>query len=423
VVPWGLGLYHGAGFHQQGDGDGTMDWTEHFAPRAGRITASEIRELLKLLDQPGIVSFAGGIPDPALFPREVVAAAFRRILDDPKAARTALQYSLSEGWLPLRQWLVGYMAGQGVACTPEHVLITNGSQQALDFLGKLLVAPGDVVLAARPTYLGALQAFNAYEAAYATFPGLGEGAPAEERGKLGYVMPDFANPSGRTLGLAERHAVLATAREQGIPLIEDAAYEQLRYDGEPLPSLLALDSAVAGIDAGRVIHCGTFSKTVVPGLRIGWIVAPRPVIQKLVLIKQASDLHTSALNQMVMHEVAAAIVPGHVAALRAAYRERRDAMLRALETHMPEGVSWTRPAGGMFVWLTLPEGLDGAHILQRAIAEARVAFVPGDAFFPDRSVRNALRLSFSLNDSAEVEDGVGRLGRLLREIVARRDRG
>jgi DNA-binding transcriptional MocR family regulator len=190
-----------------------------------------------------------------------------------------------------------------------------------------------------------------------------------------------------------------------------------------LPSLLALDSAVAGIDAGRVIHCGTFSKTVVPGLRIGWIVAPRPVIQKLVLIKQASDLHTSALNQMVMHEVAAAIVPGHVAVLRAAYRERRDAMLRALETHMPEGVSWTRPAGGMFVWLTLPEGLDGAHILQRAIAEAQVAFVPGDAFFPDRSVRNALRLSFSLNDPAEVEDGVGRLGRLLREIVARRDHG
>jgi DNA-binding transcriptional MocR family regulator len=395
-----------------------MDWAEHYAPRAGRITASEIRELLKLLGQPGIVSFAGGIPDPALFPRAVVAAAFRRILDDPAAARTALQYSISEGWLPLRQWLVGHMAGQGVACTPEHLLITNGSQQALDFLGKLFIAPGEVVLAARPTYLGALQAFSAYEAAYAAFPGLGDGTPAKGRAKLGYVMPDFANPSGRTLGLAERHTVLATARERDVLLIEDAAYEQLRYDGEPLPSLLALDSAAGGIDAGRVIQCGTFSKTVVPGLRIGWIVAPRPVIQKLVLIKQASDLHTSALNQMVMHEVAAAIVPGHVAALRAAYRLRRDAMLRALEAHMPEGVSWTRPMGGMFVWLTLPEGLDGAHILQRAVAEARVAFVPGDAFFPDRSVRNALRLSFSLNDPAEIDAGIGRLGRLLHGMMA-----
>jgi DNA-binding transcriptional MocR family regulator len=233
-------------------------------------------------------------------------------------------------------------------------------------------------------------------------------------------MPDFANPSGRTLSLAERRAVLATAREQDIPLIEDAAYAQLRYDGEPLPSLLALDSAEAGIDAGRVIHCGTFSKTVVPGLRIGWIVAPRPVIQRLVLIKQASDLHTSALNQMVMHEVATAIVPDHVGTLRAAYRARRDAMLRALEAHMPEGVAWTRPAGGMFVWLTLPDGLDGAHILERAVAEARVAFVPGEAFFPDRSVKNALRLSFSLNHPAEIEEGVRRLGRLLQEVAARR---
>lgn len=397
-----------------------LDWNRYYAGRASRISASEIRELLKLLDQPGIVSFAGGIPDPGLFPQAEIAAAFRRILDDPRTAAAALQYSVSEGHLPLRRWLVQHMAGLGVACGPEHILITNGSQQGLDFLAKLFVAPGERVLVARPTYLGALQAFNAYEADYATFPGLGDdGAPpARDGAKLAYLMPDFANPSGRTLGLGERQAALATATALDVPVIEDAAYEQLHYDAEPLPSLLALDSERDGIDGARVIYCGTFSKTVVPGLRIGWIVAPRPVIEKLVLIKQASDLHTSALNQMAMLEVASAIVPKHTDAIRAAYRTRRDAMLAALETHMPPGVTWSRPGGGMFLWLQLPAGWDGAELLAQSIAEARVAFVPGAAFYADRSSRNAIRLSFSLNPPAEIEDGIARLGRLLRGKAA-----
>lgn len=389
-------------------------WDGRYAARAARMSASEIRELLKLLDQPDIISFAGGIPDPALFPSGPLAAAFRGILEQPETAETALQYSVSEGWLPLRAWLAGYMAGRGVECGPEHILITNGSQQALDFLGKLFVGPGDRVLTARPTYLGALQAFTTYEADYGPFPGL-DGTPVgAASGRLAYLMPDFANPSGRTLTLDERRQVLAQAAELDLPVVEDAAYEQLAFDGEPLPSLLALDSAGRGIDAGRVLYCGTFSKTVVPGLRIGWIVAPREVIQRLVLIKQASDLHTSALNQMAMLEVAQAVVPGHVATICAAYKARRDAMLAALESHMPPGVRWSRPGGGMFLWLDLPKRLDAAMLLRRAIAEARVAFVPGAAFFPDRSVTNALRLSFSLNAPERIEAGIARLAEVVR---------
>lgn len=228
-------------------------------------------------------------------------------------------------------------------------------------------------------------------------------------------MPDFANPSGRTMNMDERKAVLATAAGPDLPVIEDAAYEQLYYDHEPLPSLLALDSAAAGIDHGRVIYCGTFSKTVVPGLRIGWIVAPRPVIEKLVLIKQAGDLHTSGLNQMAMLAVAREIVPSHAGRVREAYRTRRDTMLGALEASMPAGVRWTRPAGGMFLWLSLPEHMDAAMLLERAIETANVAFVPGAAFYPDRSVRNALRLSFSLNPPTEIELGISRLAQVIRD--------
>jgi DNA-binding transcriptional MocR family regulator len=400
------------------------DWDALYAKRAGRMAASEIRELLKLLDQPDIISFAGGIPDPALFPQAEIAAAYQRILADPARAATALQYSVSEGYLPLREWLADYMASLGVACTPDHIMITNGSQQALDFLGKLFVSPGDRLLVARPTYLGALQAFNCYEPSYDVLPGPDNNRTAAsygqdgERPRLGYVMPDFQNPTGTSLSLEERLRLLDLQDALGLPIIEDTAYEKLRYDGEPVPSLLALAAERAGgIDRARVIYCGTFSKTVVPALRIGWVVAPHPVIQKLVLIKQASDLHTSTLNQMVMHEVAATSLLPRIPAVRAAYKARRDAMLAALDAHMPAGVSWTRPDGGMFVWVTLPDGLDGAELLRGAIAEARVAFVPGKAFFADGTGANTLRLSFSLADPAKITDGISRLGRLLRRVI------
>lgn len=397
-----------------------VDWDRHYATRAGRMAASEIRELLKLLDQPDVISFAGGIPDPALFPRDAIAASYQRILGDPQRGASALQYSASEGYAPLRAWIARYMAGLGVPCSADHILITSGAQQALDFIAKLFVSPGDEVLVARPTYLGALQALGAYEPIYGVLPQRGDNRPLAGSGggrrpALGYVMPDFQNPTGTSLDSTERATLLDAAATLDMPLIEDAAYEALRYDGEASPSLLALDCArMGGIDAARVLYCGTFSKTVVPGLRLGWVAAPLPVIRRLVLIKQASDLHSASLSQMVMHEVVQEVLPQALEPIRRTYRARRDAMLAALADAMPPGVTWTQPAGGMFIWLTLPEAIDAAQLLRRAITEARVAFVPGRAFHCDGSGANTLRLNFSLADEARIKEGVGRLGALLR---------
>ncbi|HMB78283.1 MAG TPA: PLP-dependent aminotransferase family protein [Kiloniellaceae bacterium] len=395
-----------------------------FASRATRMQASEIRELLKLLDQPDIISFAGGIPDPAFFPADSFAAAYARILGDPAQRNHALQYSVSEGYPPLRHWIAAYMGAIGVPCSEKNILITSGSQQALDFLGRLFLSPGDTALVTAPTYLGALQAFNAYEPRYDTLElTAGANSPAGfiERAaavgssvKFAYAVPDFSNPSSATLPLNGREALLDLATELSIPAIEDAAYTALRYDGEPLPPVLALDVARNGdIEACRTIFCGTFSKTLAPGLRVGWVCAAQALIEKLVLIKQASDLHSPTIDQMAMHQVAEACFADQVAQLRGAYRERRDAMAAALEAHMPAGVSWTRPEGGMFFWLTLPAQLDGKDLLARSVAEARVAFVPGGAFFADGSGANSLRLSFSLSDPAKIAEGVARLGTLL----------
>ena len=402
-----------------------IDWTSHFAERAKRMTASEIRELLKLLDQPDIISFAGGIPDSTLFPHQEIAAAYNNALRDPARARVALQYAVSEGYKPLREWIAGYMTRLGAPCSADNVVITNGSQQALDFLGKLFISPGKPVLVAWPTYLGALQAFNCYEPVYDVLPGpesnrtVASYPKGEDAPRLGYCMPDFQNPTGTSLNRAERIQLLEAADAMDLPLIEDSAYEKLRYDGERMPSMLGLDIArKGGIENSRVIYCGTFSKSIVPALRIGWIVAAQPVIQKLVIIKQASDLHVPTLNQIVMHEVASKIIEPHAKVILAAYKARRDAMLAALEAHMPKGVSWTRPQGGMFVWVTLPEGMDGAALLERAIHEARVAFVPGTAFFADRGRKNYIRLSFSLSDEASIAEGIKRLGALIGKVQA-----
>ncbi len=400
-----------------------IDWTSHYAERAKRMTASEIRELLKLLDQPDIISFAGGIPDPGLFPTAEIADAFGRVLNDPARAKVALQYAVSEGYKPLREWIAGYMTKLGAPCGPDNIVITNGSQQALDFLGKLFITSGEPMLVAWPTYLGALQAFSCYEPTYDVLPGpdnnrtvdsyaKGAGAP-----RLGYCMPEFQNPTGTSLTREERLQMLDAADALDLPLIEDTAYEKLRYDGERVPSLLALDIArKGGIENSRVIYSGTFSKSIVPALRIGWIVAAQPVIQKLVIVKQASDLHASTLNQIVMHEVASKIIEDHARTILPVYKARRDAMLAALAAHMPKGVQWTKPQGGMFVWVTLPEGMDGAALLARAIPEARVAFVPGAAFFADRGRSNYLRLSFSLSDETSIAEGIRRLGALIAKV-------
>lgn len=401
-----------------------LDWDALYATRASRMAASEIRELLKLLDQPDIISFAGGIPDPNLFPHQAIRASYESILSDPVRMAAALQYSVSEGYGPLRQWLADYMGTLGVPCGPDNIIITNGSQQALDFLGRLFIDPDSQVMVARPTYLGALQAFNSYQPAYVSFPETPEQEQAiQAKGKtrFGYIMPDFQNPTGVSLTMDERLAALDLAERLEMPLIEDAAYEKLRYDGTALPPLLAIEAErKGGIDNGRVIYCGTFSKTVVPALRLGWVVAPAEVIRKLVLIKQASDLHSSTLNQMVMYEVASETMLPNLERIRATYHKRRDDTLAGLARYMPPQVTWTKPQGGMFIWVTLPEGLDGAVVLRRAIDEARVAFVPGSAFFADGTGRNTFRLSFSLMDGEKIDTGMKRLGALLHTMIAER---
>jgi DNA-binding transcriptional MocR family regulator len=407
-----------------------LDWSHVFATRSERMRASEIRELLKLLDQPDIISFAGGIPDPALFPVAAIRAAQDAILDDPKLAAQALQYSISEGYAPLRQWIVEHMAANGVVCGLDNVLITCGSQQGLDFLGKMLLSPGDTALVEAPTYLGALQAFNAYEPRYDRLtldggnltPAAYQSAAAAAGGrvKLAYCVPDFANPTGMTMSRESREKLLALAAELDIPVIEDSAYRALRYEGEGVPSILALDCAANGgdIEQTRTVYCGTFSKTLVPALRIGWIVAATPLVQKLVLTKQAGDLHSSTLNQMVMARLAETTYDANVARAIPFYRSRRDAMMAALARSMPNGVEWTKPEGGLFVWVTLPAGVDGAELLARAIAEERVAFVPGNAFFATDAMANTIRLNFSCPNEAEIAEGIGRLGRLIERIAA-----
>lgn len=404
-----------------------MQWEQVLAPRMGRMKASEIRELLKLLDQPDIISFAGGIPDPALFP----VSAFQRALAAalaPGKADAALQYSVSEGYLPLREWLADHMAGLGIPCGVDNILITSGSQQALDYLGKMMIGTNDTVLVNWPTYMGALGAFNAYEPVYDRLDprenrGAAEyAAKATEAGgavKFAYLSVDFANPTGETIPRADRERVLSLADDLGAAIVEDAAYQALRFDGEAVPPILALEIARKGsIEDCRTIYCGSFSKTLAPGLRVGWVCAASPVIGRLVLMKQAADLHSSTLNQMAIADVAANLFESHVAGLRDVYKARRDHMLAALTREMPAGVSWTRPEGGMFVWITLPEGMDGADLLARSLETERVAFVPGRAFFADGSGGNTIRLSFSRADQSAIDEGIRRLGALIARELA-----
>ena len=404
-----------------------LDWEHIFATRSSRMRASEIRELLKLLEQPDIISFAGGIPDPALFPDEAFKQAYADIFSGPQV-NAALQYSVSEGYKPLREWLVGEMAKIGIPCSVDNVFITSGSQQALDYLGKLFLSPKDTALVTWPTYLGALQAFNAYEPAYDQLSLNGNRTPdgyreaAAKAGgavKFAYLSSDFSNPTGETVDRAGREKLLELADELDVAIIEDAAYQNLRYDGEPVPPIMALDIARnGGIENTRTIYSGSFSKTLAPGLRVGFVVAAMPVIRKLVLMKQAADLHSSTINQIAIAHVAERIFPEQVAKIKKAYSARRDAMLAALDKYMPAGATWTKPEGGMFVWVRLPDGMDGAELLARSIQTEKVAFVPGKAFYADGSNNNTIRLSFSCASEAMIEEGIQRLGRLISTAVA-----
>jgi 2-aminoadipate transaminase len=402
-------------------------WTYRYAQRTQRMQSSAIRELLKLTERPEMISFAGGLPAPEVFPVAEFQVACQRILAEH--GPQALQYSTTEGYRPLREMIARHTARYGIVVEPDNILLTTGSQQALDLIGKIFINPGDRLLVEKPTYVGALQAWNAYQAEYITIALDDEGlqtdgleAALRVGPKFIYVLPNFHNPAGVTLALNRRQRLVELADRYGVPLIEDDPYGQLRYEGEHLPPLVVLDTRLRTHErvsySGNVLYLSTFSKTLAPGLRLGWIVAPAEVIARLVQAKQGVDLHTSTLTQMIAYEVArGGFLDRHVQHIRDIYRERRDAMLAALRQYFPASVQWTTPQGGLFLWVSLPEPTDAADILPAAIAE-NVAFVPGTAFFADGSGRNTFRLNFSNATPAKIAEGIRRLGGVLHRVLA-----
>ncbi len=395
-------------------------WRSRYALRTKGITSSAIRDLLKVTQKPGMISFAGGLPAPDVFPVQRFEEACHKVVTEQAAL--ALQYGETEGYGPLRELIANNMTRYGIKAKVENVLITSGSQQALDLVGKLFINRGDRVLVEAPTYLGALQAFNVYGAEYVPVPIDDDGLrtdlmeePLRSGPKFMYVLPNFQNLAGTTLSEVRRHEVVLLADRFGIPIIEDDPYGQLRYEGEHLPPLVVLDRenlrGDQGYSIGNVIYLSTFSKTLAPGLRLGWIVAPPEVISKLTQLKQGADLHTATFTQFVAYEVARdGFLDKHVRLIRQVYRERRDVMLQALQEFFPPEVTWTHPQGGLFLWVTLPEGLDMQAIFKSAI-EQNVAFVPGDSFYANdgREGSRHMRLNFSNAAPEQIREGIRRL--------------
>ena len=390
--------------------------TALFASRMTQLRPSTIREILKVTARPEIISFAGGLPAPELFPVEAVKRAADSVLTSNGPA--ALQYGESEGFMPLREWIAQEMVTRGIAAKAADILVTNGSQQVLDLTGKLFLNRGDVVLTENPTYLAAVQAFQVQEARFVPVPTdenglIPEALPElirQHQPKFLYTIPNFQNPTGTTLA-AERRPVLARiAAEHGLPVIEDDPYGKLRYRGADVPPVKHWD------EAGYVIYVSTFSKTIAPGLRLGWVAAPAEVFTRMLILKQASDLHTSSFDQRVAHAFLTQNDQAvHLNRIRTAYGERFDLMNATLRAEMPAGFSWTQPEGGMFLWITGPKELDGMQLLTRAI-EHKVAFVPGRDFFPGHEGANCLRLNFSNSTPDKIREGVKRLGMLCRDL-------
>lgn len=397
-----------------------MTWT--MARRAERLNPSTIREILKITERPGIISLAGGLPSADTFPVEAMAEATARVLRDTRAdgahavssAREALQYAASEGYAPLREWVAQHMAAQGLAqADASQVIITTGSQQGLDLVGKVLIDPGSTVAVESPTYLGALQAFAPYEPEFVAIDGDDEGPLPQmlevARGaRFVYLLPNFQNPSGRCVSAARRLALVKAAARLQLPIVEDNPYGDLWFDEPPPPPLCA-----AAGDAG--VYLGSFSKVLAPGLRLGYLIAPKLLFPKLLQAKQAADLHTPGFNQRIVYEVIKdGFLDRHVPTIRARYKAQRDAMRAALEAHMPPGCRWNAPVGGMFFWIELPPHIDATAMLPKAVA-AGMAYVPGATFFPHAGRANTLRLSFVTVSPERIEAGVAALARVLAE--------
>ena len=394
-----------------------MNW--NLARRAEKMNPSVIREILKVTEKPGIISFAGGLPSPLTFPIEAMREASERVLkDDGKAA---LQYAASEGYGPLREWVAQDLRKQGMSVSPDQVLITTGSQQGLDLLAKILIDAGSRILVETPTYLGALQAFTPMEPNVVSVDSDDHGVDAADlRAKVGtgadkarfvYLLPNFQNPTGRTMTEERRAAVAQVAIETGLPIIEDNPYGDLWFDAPPAPSLSSRHPEGS-------VYLGSFSKILAPGLRLGYLVAPKALYPKLLQAKQAADLHTPSFNQRVVAEVLKdGFIERHVPTIRALYKQQCEAMLAALNREMAGlGLTWNRPVGGMFLWVQLPKGLKAVPLLEKAVAKG-VAFVPGFAFYAQGANESTLRLSFVTATVEQINTGMAALAAAIRESL------
>jgi 2-aminoadipate transaminase len=401
-------------------------WDERYALRTDNIGSSAIRELLKLTSLPDVISFAGGLPAPEVFPIEKFKEASEVVLSE--MGERALQYGTTEGYQPLREMIARNATKYGIQISADNVLITSGSQQALDLLGRIFINRGDRVLVESPSYLGAIQAWNAYGVKYVTIPFDDDGMRTdllESRLRTGikfiYVLPNFQNPTGVTLSRERRKELVEMADAYGVPIVEDDPYGQLRYEGHHLPPVVVLDDEMRAkevpIYSGNVIYTSTFSKILAPGLRLAWVVAPTEVIKKLVQAKQGCDLHTATFNQYLAYEVAnSPWMKSHILTIRRTYKERRDIMIEALGQYMPDGVRWTRPKGGLFLWVTLPKGYDTQKIFKAAV-EAKVAFVPGGPFHPLGGGENTMRLNFSNAKPELIQEGIKRLAKVIKKSI------
>jgi 2-aminoadipate transaminase len=388
--------------------------TWHFSERAAQMQSSFIREILKVTQRPEIISFAGGLPSADTFPVAEMKAAFDKVLTE--SGKVALQYGPTDGFPPLREWIANSLSTEGSKIVPEQVLMTSGSQQALDLLGKVLIDEDSRVLVETPSYLGALQAFSVYRPQFASVATDDHGLvpasiePVAEGARMLYALPNFQNPTGRSLSIERRLELVETCARLNLPLIEDDPYGALSYKGEPYPKML-------NMNPDGVIYMGSFSKVLTPGIRLGYVVAPLPLVRRLELAKQAADLHTAQLTQMVVHEVIKdGFLERHIPTIRTLYANQCQVMLDAMAECFPAGVSWTRPEGGMFIWVTLPKHIDAMKLLDQAIA-ARVAFVPGAPFYANEPQINTLRLSFVTVSPARIREGIAILGKLIAASV------
>lgn len=408
-------------------------WHDLFAARTQRMKASDIREAFKLAERGDIISFAGGFPSPETFPGAEVGAIAEEVARS--MGSISLQYGPTEGLYELRAMVADRLTGEGVPCRPEEVLLTNGSQQALDLIAKVVVDPGDGVIVEKPGYIGGISAFGNYEASFAGIPldddglrtdlledvlkaarGRKNGRPAA-RSKLCYVVPNFQNPSGVTLSEERRRHLVDLANEYGFAVIEDNPYGDIRFEGSPRPHIKSFDVE------GRVLYLGSFSKIAFPGLRVGYVAGPEALLQKLAVAKQGTDLCSSSFGQKLIVECEKrGLLDAHLRVIIEVYRRKRDLMLQALGAYFPEEVHWTYPEGGFFVWVTLPEWMDAKEMLPRAVAEQRVAYVSGGAFHTDGSGRNTIRLAYSQAADDGIVEGVRRLGAFLKAEIGRRRR-